>query len=217
MSNTPASRPAPQWADGARSFGWVSILLHWSGAIVVISLLFVGNSIHARGADGDAALKLHTTIALSAYALLWARLAWRWQSGHPERLPRQRLRLYAIARPFHWLLLGALGIMLVTGPVMAWSGGLPLRFFSLEIPAPITPRPWLFSLMHAGHVAAAMILGWGTLLHVLAAIKHVAIDRDGAFDRMMAPPRRGESGAVALNGMQAAPQPEGRSEMTHAA
>lgn len=193
-----ATLPPPRrirWQDGPRSFGWVSILLHWFGAAVIVTLLFAGDSINAsKGLSGDAALRFHTTLALCAYALLWTRVIWRVAKGHPRRLPRQSRGSYAIATPAHWILLAALAVMLVTGPTMAWAGGLPLRLFSLDIPSPIAPTFWLFQAMHAGHLAAAWILGWGTLLHVLAVIKHVAVDRDGSFDRMMVPYDDGDAG-----------------------
>jgi cytochrome b561 len=202
------------WKDGPRSFGWVSILLHWLGAAAIITLLFAGNSIHASGVNGDAALRFHTSVALSAYSLLWVRVIWRVARRHPGRLPRQSRGSYAIATPAHWILLAAIAAMLVTGPVMAWAGGLPLRLFTLVIPSPIEPTPWLFGTMHLGHLAAAWILGWGTLLHVLAVIKHMAVDRDGSFDRMMVPYDDGEAGdpPATADGL---PFRKGGSEMTH--
>jgi cytochrome b561 len=207
-----------RWQDGPRSFGWVSILLHWLGAAAIITLLFAGNSIHAsKGVNGDAALRFHTTVALSAYALLWVRVIWRVARGHPRRLPRQSRGSYAIATPAHWILLAAIAIMLVTGPLLAWAGGLPLRLFSLEIPSPIEPTLWLFGTMRIGHLAAAWILGWGTLLHVLAVIKHMAVDRDGSFDRMMVPYDDREAGEPPNERTSADDRHvrKGRSDMTH--
>ena len=182
-----------RWLDGTADFGWMSILLHWAAAVVVVSLLFIGNSIEASdAADRDHALRLHTTLALAAYLLLWLRVIWRAVKGHPRRLPRQGKVAYAIGKPFHYLLLGAIAVMLLTGPLMAWSGDLPLRLWALEIPSPIGADSRLFSLMHAGHIAAATVLGWGTLIHIVAVVWHVAIDRDGAFDRMVAPTGQAE-------------------------
>ena len=63
-------------------------------------------------------------------------------------------------------------------------------------------------MMHAGHVVGAWILGWGTLLHVLAVIKHMAVDRDGAFDRMMVPAVEQEA--------EEGPTRKGGSGMAHA-
>jgi cytochrome b561 len=178
-----------RWRDGRSYFGWISIILHWTGAIVVLALLFIGNSIHAAGLDGDTVLALHTSIALSAMGLLWFRVLWRVMKRHPDRLPTQNKAYYAIGKPFHYILVGAIAMMLTTGPLVAWSGGLPLRFWVVEIPSPFAQNPSLFHLVLGAHIAGATVLGWGTLLHVVAVIKHAAIDRDGAFDRMMAPPR----------------------------
>jgi cytochrome b561 len=183
------SRPGRvRWLDGWADFGWISILLHWTAAVVVVSLLFIGNSIETSdAADRDHALRLHTTLALAGYLLLWLRVIWRMAKGHPRPLPRQGKVAYAIGKPFHYLLLGAIAAMLLTGPLLAWSGDLPLRFWSLEIPSPIAADTRLFWLVRAGHIAAATVLGWGTLIHIVAVVKHIAIDRDGAFDRMIAP------------------------------
>ena len=41
--------------DGQADYGWVSIGLHWLGAAVVLSMLFVGDSIHAPDAATRAA------------------------------------------------------------------------------------------------------------------------------------------------------------------
>jgi cytochrome b561 len=208
MATLPQRRRT-RWQDGPRSFGWVSILLHWLGAAAIVALLFSGDSIHAaKGLNGDAALRFHTSVALSAYALLWLRVIWRVAKGHPKRLSRQSPRSYAIATPSHWLLVAAIAIMLVTGPVMAWAGGLPLRLFVIEIPSPVEPMPALYAMMHTGHVLGAWILGWGTLLHLLAVIKHMAVDRDGAFDRMMVPAVEQEA--------EEGPARKGRSGMAHA-
>jgi cytochrome b561 len=182
-----------RWFDGKTDFGWISIGLHWAGAAVVVSLLFIGNSIQAGdSAARDHALWLHTTVALAAYGLLWLRVIWRMAKGHPGPLPRQRRIDHAIGKPFHYLLIAAVATMLVTGPLLAWSGDLPLRLWDLDIPSPFAPSAGLFELMLAGHIAAASVLGWGTLLHVLAVIKHMAIDRDGSFDRMMTPGERSD-------------------------
>jgi cytochrome b561 len=179
---------AVRWLDGVNDFGWISILLHWVAAAAVLTLLFVGSSIHASGAaDADRALRLHTTLGLGLYALLWLRIVWRLKRKHPAALPRQNKYLYAVARPFHYVLILAIAVMLMTGPLMAWSGGLPLRLGTLAIPSPFGTHPELFQLTHRWHVTAASLLGWGTALHVLAVIVHAAIYRDGSFDRMLAP------------------------------
>lgn len=179
-----------RWRDGSNDFGWLSILLHWLSAAAVLSLLFIGDSIHSAHVDSDSALRTHTTLALTAYILLWLRVIWRVRNKHPGPLPGQRKFFYTIAKPFHYLLVLSLAVMLITGPVMAWTGALPLRFGNIEIPSPLPVDVEWFASLHAMHATAAKVLGWGTLLHVLAVIVHAAIHRDGAFDRMLAPRSR---------------------------
>lgn len=177
-----------RWADGKSDFGWISIGLHWVGAAAIISLLFVGNSIQsAEGPARDDMLRLHTTMGLAAYILLWARVAWRMAKRHPGPSPRQKRVDHTMGVWFHHLLVGAIVVMLITGPLLAWSGGMPLRLGDLAIPSPFGTAPELFTILRWGHIAAATVLGWGTLLHVAAVIKHVAVDRDGSLDRILLP------------------------------
>jgi cytochrome b561 len=174
--------------DGRTDFGWISIGLHWTGAILVLALLFIGNSIRSpETAMQSNMLRLHTTLALVFYVLLWARVVWRFRVGHPAPLPKQKPFTYAVGAWFHYVLLMALGAMLVSGPLMAWAGDLPLRVWDLRIRSPFGASPALFPAMRAVHVAAATVLGWGTLLHLLAVLKHTVIDRDGSFDKIMEP------------------------------
>jgi len=146
---------------------------------------------HATGVDGDAVLTLHTSIALSAMLVLWFRVLWRVVKRHPDRLPTQR-RSIMRSEAVHYILIAAIAVMLVTGPLVAWSGGLPLRFWVLEIPA-IRREPACVQLgaggAHRWRNGARM--GNAAPCHC----RHQACrDRsDGAFDRMMAPPRQGDA------------------------
>src|SRR5882672_8511786 len=104
-----------RWLDGKNDFGWISILLHWIGAAAVLSLLFIGDSIHTpAAADADHALRLHTTLGLGMYFLLWLRVVWRLAHKHPGPLPRQKKFFHAIAKPFHYMLVFAIAAMLIT-------------------------------------------------------------------------------------------------------
>ncbi len=174
--------------DGKADYGWISIGLHWIGVVLVWTMLFVGDSIGGPGAELQSAmLKLHTTIGLSLYAVFWARVLWRAKVGHPQPLPRQKRLYYRVGKVFHYLLLAGIAAMLISGPLMAWSGAIPLRLFDLVVPSPIPESPGLFAAMRGLHAAGAAVLGWGSLVHVMAVIKHTVVDRDGALDKIMVP------------------------------
>ena len=174
--------------DPQNGYGWISIVLHWSTAIVILVMWFVGTSISiAEGADQDKLIRLHTTIGILAYALLWLRVLWRVLQGHPGPLPKQRGVFYKIGVWVHLTMVGAIAALLVSGPLMAWSGGIPIRVFDwFSIPAPFGKQTGLFNVIHTVHEAAAAVVIIGAALHIGGVIKHVAFNRDGTFAKMLA-------------------------------
>ena len=77
--------------DTRTGYGWISIALHWLTAIAILTIWFIGSSIQSDLATGSfETLRLHTSIAITAYVLLWARIIWRFRQGHPDALPEQR-------------------------------------------------------------------------------------------------------------------------------
>ncbi|MES1202617.1 MAG: cytochrome b/b6 domain-containing protein [Pseudomonadota bacterium] len=190
--------------DGPDRYGWISIGLHWLSALLIFTLWFVGDSIGARTEKSfEGTVGTHTTIALGFYVVLWARLIWRLRFGHPKPSPHHSKLSFAIGNVAHYVMLACLAAMLVSGPVMAWSGAIPLRLFDLLIPSPFAENPRLFQALHFVHATAAAILVWTALVHVAGVVKHMVFDRDGTLDRMMvaeavpdpSPPKRDEAGA----------------------
>ena len=110
--------------DTRTGYGWISIALHWLTAIVILSLWFIGSSIQADVANGSqSTLQLHTSIAISAYVLIWARIVWRFMQGHPGPLTEQAGVFHTIGKYAHYIILIAVAIMLISGPLMVWSRG----------------------------------------------------------------------------------------------
>jgi len=175
--------------DTARGYGWVSILLHWITAIVIVVMLYVGNSI--GGLEGDARrsmLVLHTSIALSAYAVLWLRIVWRLVYGHPGPLPKQGRLFFALGKWVHMSMLAALALMLVSGPFLVWTMGEPIQVFDwFAIPSPLAADMALNAFMHSVHRSAAIVLFVGILLHIGGVYKHTAFNQDGTLTKIVIP------------------------------
>ena len=106
--------------DTRTGYGWVSIALHWTTAIIVLTLWFVGSSIQSDPGTQESTLRLHTSIAITAYLLLWARVIWRLKIGHPGPLPKQGGLFYQIGKYTHYTMCVAIAFMLITGPLMLW-------------------------------------------------------------------------------------------------
>jgi cytochrome b561 len=174
--------------DTQNGYGWISIALHWTTAVIILVMWFIGDSIPvSEGANQDQLIRLHTSIAILAYALLWLRVLWRIFKGHPGPLPKQRGVFYGIGVGVHLMMVAAIATLLVSGPLMAWSGNLPVRVFDwYSIPAPFGMNERFFSAAHAVHVGAATVLIIGAALHIGGVIKHVTFNRDGTFAKMLA-------------------------------
>jgi cytochrome b561 len=105
--------------------------------------------------------------------------------GHPGPLPRQGRSFFAIGKYFHFTLLTAIAVMLVSGPLMAWSAGDSIGVFGLTLPSPVLRMPQAHDLLRRVHGLTASFILAGLILHVLAVFKHTVINRDGTFDKIM--------------------------------
>ena len=162
--------------DTPTGYGWVSIILHWLAAAAIVALLFVGDSI---GTQGDRMLRAHTTIALLAYLVIAVRIWWRFKEGHPGPAEGQEGWSYTVGKIVHYGLVVAMAVMLVSGPLQAWSGGMPIRVFDwFTVPPPFDHHPALFEIAHEAHVWGAITLAVGTVLHIGGVFKHTIWNRD---------------------------------------
>jgi cytochrome b561 len=173
--------------DTPSGYGWISIALHWITAILVLTIWFIGSSIQAEAdADYQGMLRLHTSIAVCSYLFLWARIVWRFWQGHPGPLPAQAGFFYTLGKWTHYAMLVAIGIMLLTGPLMVWSLGGGIHVFDwFEIPSPLPPSMGAYDTAHAIHVWSSRVIIVGTILHIGGVYKHAAFNQDGTFGKML--------------------------------
>ena len=110
-----------RWRDNDTAYGWVSIILHWVVAVGVLTIWLIGDWMQGRSAEspGDL-LQLHVSLAASLWLLAVVRIAWRLRSRHP-RIGNPGPWRHLGIKLFHYLLLLALAVMLVSGPLMVWS------------------------------------------------------------------------------------------------
>ena len=175
-----------RWKDPRSGYGWVSIAAHWFTAVVVLTMWTLG-TMSQTDVQADSAwyAHLHMSLGVSAYLLLWGRILWRFAVGHPAPHPGQSALLFPVAKAFHYLFLIAIGLMLLSGPLMVWSGGDAIEVFAFAIPSPFAPSSGLHDLLRRIHGVTASIIILGAILHILAALKHIVFNRDGTFYKIM--------------------------------
>jgi cytochrome b561 len=173
--------------DPKNGYSWLSIALHWITAIVILTLWFIGSSITADRANGSlSTLHLHTSIAISAYALLWARIIWRFWIKHPGPMPSQAGLFYEIGKYTHYAIIACVAAMLVSGPLMVWSRGDAIHVWNwFAIPGPFADSIGAFTFFHTVHVWCSRVIIIGTLLHIGGVYKHAAFNQDGTFSKML--------------------------------
>ena len=158
--------------DRPNSFGWISILLHWITAAIIIVMWFLGKSILSQPADEiDARRSLHITLGLVTWLLLAARIVWRFKTPHPH-VEGQSDRIHRFARMIHYIMLIVLSAMLLSGPALAWA---------------LDNYPAGIALLHGIHSSMSNLLFALVLLHLLGAMKHLMFHDDETLLRMLFP------------------------------
>lgn len=177
--------------DAPSGYGWLSIALHWLNAVAVVMLWFIGNKMTGAGvAEPQAAelLNVHTSVAVTVYALVWARIGWRLHAGHPGGLPDQGRIRFAIARAVHYTLLAAIAVMLISGPLQVWLAGDAIGFYDLgAIPSPLAPSARWQAVFETAHRWGGNVLFAVALVHMTAAARQLVFAQGETARRMTAP------------------------------
>jgi cytochrome b561 len=172
--------------DTPTTYGAVSRLNHWIGALFVLLLLGIGLYFDdmPRGAEKTFWRSLHIAIGTIALPFLLFRVWWRMRSTSPLDVP-QPPALRRLSHAVHVLLLIAIVVMLVSGPLIQWSGGRPFGVFDLlAIPSPLPKSELWHDRLEVLHGWTAWVIIALTGLHLLGVIKHQFIDRDKLLSRM---------------------------------
>ncbi|MBL8548040.1 MAG: cytochrome b [Hyphomonadaceae bacterium] len=182
-----------QWINTKDGYGWLSITLHWLAAIGIILLLTTGFRADFAGEAGDRAARSalmgwHVGLGATFALILLARVFASYAQPRPTA-PEQAPALKFLSAATHQALLLAILVQVISGPLAVWSGGRAVNVFDIfAIPSPFAERNEgvheFAELMHAiGRWTIVGALG----LHVLGALKHALIDRDGVLMRMIRP------------------------------
>ena len=191
----------------ADRWGGVSQLLHWTIAVLILSIGAIGLVMGElpRSPKWFWVYTLHKSLGLTVLALVLVRIAWRLYAGAPppvEGTPRWQARLASLTH-------GAIYVLILAMPLSGWlydsaSGLRPFRWFGLaEVPKLSPPHEALADAMHETHellfwVLIALVIG-----HAGAALYHHFVRRDATLARML--PRRWRAGSVVPT---AAPSPD---------
>ncbi len=176
-------------------FSAIQRILHWTMAIMVLAMLFIGvTMVSTVGPVFITLVAIHKPLGIAILILVLIRLAARWWFGAPslpENMPPVQV---AVAHLSHWLFYALLLVMPLIGWGMLSAGGYPIVLWgSVHLPAILPHNDELHALLRYSHTVLAYVFFSVILLHIAAALFHALILRDGVFESMgsLRPRRRG--------------------------
>ena len=171
------------------SFNNTAILLHWGVAFLLMTQFLIGLDMVdiPKGLDSSRPFwfNTHKSIGIVLGCLILFRLYWRLRSGVPESQASSPTWERIAANLSHILLYLCMILMPISGLVGSLFSKYDLLFVGIKIPKFFEHDAFIKELMTITHQWTAYFFLTIICIHILAAIKHLLIDCDGVFERMM--------------------------------
>lgn len=180
-------------ADTPEQFSHLTIALHWIVGLTVIGLLAVG--VYMEETEAYSLYPWHKSFGFLIFFVVLLRVAWRIKNGWPTPVGQYSKVEQILAKVVHWVLILGTVLMPISGFLMSAFGGPGVEVFGLEVVArnanPDNPseviahNKAIASFTHSLHHWLGEALIIAVALHVVGAIKHHVIDKDGSIRRML--------------------------------
>ncbi len=169
-----------------QNFGLISKGFHWGIALLILGLLVMGYYMVGLTASPFmfTLYGLHKSFGILVFGLVVLRLLWRIASIPPDALLSHKPWEKHLSKLVKLVLYASMIGMPLSGLVMSFSGGYPVRFFGVELPTLIGKDEDLSELMELVHLYVSYAFLISLFLHVLGALKHHFIDKDKTLKRM---------------------------------
>lgn len=163
--------------------------IHWAAAFLVLAAWVSGTALEEapRGAWRDLAMQLHASFGVLVLAVAALRLL-TWAASGPSAAQEPAWMRLA-ARAMHWAVLLVTIALPMTGLFAHWARGRSVTVFGALTLDPPFALP-AGRLWGEAHETLADLLLLAVALHVLAALWHEFVLRDGALACMLPKGRR---------------------------
>ena len=170
-----------------------AVALHWIIGLAIIGLIVVGEymtDLPKNTPERSWFYNMHKSIGLTVALLVILRILVRARHAPPPlpgSVPEWQV---VMAKISHYLLYLCMVVMPTSGFIASNYTKFGVNFyFSLQIGPFFTPDKAMYDVFNQVHHVTATIFMILIGAHVLAALKHLFINRDGVFQRML-PGRR---------------------------
>lgn len=166
-----------------------AVLLHWLIALLVVAGFALGITMVDIPGLTPTKLKYfswHKWLGVTVLGLACLRLLWRLTHpapAYPQSMPEWQKKS---AGALHGLLYFLIFAVPLSGYFYSLAAGVPVVYLGIvPLPVLIDADQELKPILKQVHYVLTMSLLASVVLHVLAALKHLLIDRDGVFKRML--------------------------------
>lgn len=168
----------------------VAVILHWVIAVGVLVQISMGWALRdvPRGVPlRTIVVNNHKSLGITLGVLILIRLIWR--LGHKVPPPPSGLPTWqrVSAKTSHMLLYVLMVVMPASGYIATNFSKFGIKYFNSSFTLP----PWgpddkaVYAFFNTLHVTSAWVLMALITLHILAALHHLILRRDGVFQRML--------------------------------
>ncbi len=186
---SPGSIPTDSGEGSERSWGVVTITLHWITALLVFGLFALGlwmTSLSYYDIWYKQGPFVHKGIGVTLFGLLVIRLLWRSRNQRPKPLESHALWERRLAHVIHILLYILMFTVIFSGYLISTADGRALEVFGwFEIPAVILPIENQEDIAGEIHFYLACLLIGTVALHIAGALKHHFVDGDDTLLRIL--------------------------------
>ena len=179
--------------DNWEKLSRLTVWLHWIVGLTIIGLLAVGT--YMEETKTYELFPIHKSIGVLVFIFVLWRVIWRFKNGWPKPVGTYTKIEQILSKITHWTLIICTLLMPISGMMMSGASGTGFGVFGLEIVA-ANPDPvnlgkfiayngraaWAGHVLH-NNVSTLLIIA--ICLHIVGALKHHMIDKDGTLRRML--------------------------------
>lgn len=170
-----------------------TLVLHWIVGLMMIGLLASG--IYMEENEVFALYPWHKSFGALIAIFVVLRVIWRIKNGWLSHVSDYSSIEKLLSKIVNYVLIIGTVLMPISGFIMSAMGGHGVDLFGMELvarnPDPADPKEvialngTLAGMAHNMHKFAGIAILVGVIFHVIGALKHHVIDKDGTLRRML--------------------------------
>jgi cytochrome b561 len=168
----------------------IAVVLHWVVALLIIALIATGwymVGIPKKTPDRGLFFNLHKSLGIVTAMFIVMLIVWRIRHVAPPFLAAMPRWERMAAKLNHRLFYGLMVLATLTGYLTSSFSGFGPKVFGIALPH----WGWDDALLRGNfatmHRVSALIFAVLIAIHIAGALKHLLVDKDGVFQRMLPP------------------------------